>query len=60
MKSDISGLSKEMSVLRRELNLCGEIEWRSLDMEEKLKLEKNDKKSKVKELMKDERIRRCR
>ena len=60
MKSDISGLSKEMGVLRRELNLCSEIEWRSLDMDEKLSLAQNDKKPKVKELMKDERIRRCR
>jgi hypothetical protein len=60
MKSDISRLSKKMGVIRRELSLCTEIEWRSLDMSEKLKLAQNDKKPKAKELMKDERIRRSR
>jgi hypothetical protein len=60
IKSEIGDISKSMGIIRKELSLCNEIERRSPDMEEKLRLAQKDKKPKAKELMKNEHVRRRR
>jgi len=60
VKGEISGLSKRMGVLRRGVSLCNEIEQRSKDIEHKLQIARNDAKSKRKEPIKNEQLRRRR
>ena len=60
MKTEISGLSKNMGSLRREVSLCDEIQRRSQDILGKMETMRNDTKSKGKELMKHEQLRRRR
>jgi hypothetical protein len=60
IKSEISDISKSMGIIRKELSLCNEVERRSPDMEEKLRLAQKDKKPKSKELMKNEHVRQRR
>ena len=59
-KNEITELSKEMGVIRREVKLCDEIDERSKDIETKLQQARNVTKSKGKELTKDEQFRRRR
>jgi len=60
MKSEISELSKRMGSLRREVSLCNEIERRSQDILGKLQIERNKNKSKGKDIVKNEQLRRRR
>jgi len=50
VKNEISELSKQMKPLRHEIFLCNEIEWRSTDIKDKLRLYHNDRRE-----MKNER-----
>ena len=59
-KGEISDLSKDIGKLRREVSLCDEIDRRSRDIEAKLQLLKDTAKSKGKETMIHEQLRRRR
>lgn len=58
-KAEITELSKAMSKIRREVNLCDEVELRSKSMEAKIQIEKTTK-SKRKDISNNEQFRRCR
>ena len=58
VKSDISAISKELAVLRREVRLCDDIAMRSKVMREKIKAVREDEQSQRKEQKRDEQFRR--
>ncbi len=58
VKSDISVISKELAVLRREVRLCDDIAIRSKVMREKIKAVREDEQSQGKEQKRDEQFRR--
>ncbi|MCL2426915.1 MAG: relaxase/mobilization nuclease domain-containing protein, partial [Oscillospiraceae bacterium] len=57
IKDEISELSKNMSILRRDISMCDEIEVRSKKMENNIKQARNDMKTKGKEVKKYELFR---
>ncbi len=60
LKSEIAVLSAQIGELRREVRLCENIETRSLEMKDKLHRAREDEKSKGKETMRHEPLRRRR
>ncbi|MDL2300141.1 relaxase/mobilization nuclease domain-containing protein [Clostridiaceae bacterium OttesenSCG-928-D20] len=60
LKIEIASLSERIGVLRREVRLCENIEKRSAEMSEKLRLAMEAEKSNEKEVKKDEPFRRRR
>ncbi len=58
VKTDISAISKELAVLRREVRLCDDIAVRSGVMREKIKAVREDAKSQGKEKQRNEQFRR--
>ena len=58
VRSELSDISKRLSVIRKEVRLCGGIEARNEPLKEKLKTIRADKQKKGKELMTNEHRRR--